>query len=57
LIKLPLTAVDFSLLLSFQRVKLVFETMGATKKLLDKFFQPPYHSTEAIIYLQSVQIK
>ncbi|MDR2547945.1 MAG: hypothetical protein LBC34_00320, partial [Rickettsiales bacterium] len=28
-----------------------------TKKLLDKFFQPPYNEAEAIIYLQSVQIK
>gem|GEM_PF-2955469 len=28
-----------------------------TKKLLDNFRHYPYHSTEAIIYLQSVQIK
>ncbi|MDR1261250.1 MAG: hypothetical protein LBJ80_02390, partial [Rickettsiales bacterium] len=27
------------------------------KKLLDKSHQPPYNETEAIIYLQSVQIK
>jgi hypothetical protein len=27
------------------------------KKLLDNFRRYPYHSTEAIIYLQSVQIK